>query len=159
MFILKQNSIITMMILSMIVMNAQNSSKIKLITQENIFPENTFKSCHASTLVELGNHRIMASWFAGDHEGANDVAIWSSILENGKWSQPKSIANGIQNDKVRFACWNPVLFKNKKGKLFLYYKVGPNPREWWGEMKVSNNNGATWGNAIRLPNEILGPIK
>ncbi|AOW11383.1 sialidase [Flavobacterium gilvum] len=146
-------------ILSIAVVNAQNLSKVKLITQSTIFPENTFKSCHASTLVELSNHRIMASWFAGDHEGAKDVAIWTSILENGKWSQPKSIGNGIQNDSLRFACWNPVLFKNKKGKLFLFYKVGPNPREWWGEMKVSNNDGKTWGKAKKLPNGILGPIK
>lgn len=159
MYIIKQYIIIPMLFLSTTVMNSQNSSKVKLITQENIFPESTFKSCHASTLVELSDHRIMASWFAGDHEGAKDVAIWTSVLENGNWTQPKSVANGIQNDTLRFACWNPVLFKNKKGKLFLYYKVGPNPREWWGEMKVSNNDGKSWGKAIRLPNEILGPIK
>ncbi len=41
----------------------------------------------------------------------------------------------------------------------LYYKVGPNPREWWGEYKTSGDNGNTWSKAEKLPGNLLGPIK
>jgi hypothetical protein len=37
--------------------------------------------------------------------------------------------------------------------------VGKNPREWWGEMKVSFNDGITWSEKRRLPEGILGPVK
>jgi alpha-L-fucosidase len=51
------------------------------------------------------------------------------------------------------------LFKAKEGKVFLFYKVGPSPREWWGMVRTSANNGKTWSTAKRLPEGILGPIK
>jgi predicted neuraminidase len=68
-------------------------------------------------------------------------------------------ANGVVNDTLRFPSWNPVLFQPSKGKLFLFYKVGPNPREWWGMVKTSNNGGKTWSKGSKLPDGILGPIK
>jgi predicted neuraminidase len=52
-----------------------------------------------------------------------------------------------------------VLFQPKEGPLQLYYKVGPNPVEWWGMLRLSDDNGKTWGPARRLPEGILGPIK
>ncbi len=54
-----------------------------------------------------------------------------------------------------------ILFclKILREKLFLFYKVGINPREWWGMMKSSTDDGKTWSAATRLPNDILGPIK
>jgi hypothetical protein len=41
----------------------------------------------------------------------------------------------------------------------LFYKVGPNPRQWWGMLKTSDDGGHRWSDAIRLPDGILGPIK
>ena len=41
----------------------------------------------------------------------------------------------------------------------LFYKVGPNPVEWWGELKTSTDQGRTWSTSKRLPTGILGPIK
>ena len=52
-----------------------------------------------------------------------------------------------------------MLFKERRGKVFLFYKVGPNPREWWGMVKTSTDEGRTWTTARRLPPGILGPIK
>lgn len=101
----------------------------------------------------------MVVWFGGKYEGSTDVSVWMSVLENKKWSVPKEIANGIQPDKQRFACWNPVIFKSRGGNLFLYYKVGISPRTWWGEMKTSADNGVTWSIARKLPEGFLGPIK
>ena len=52
-----------------------------------------------------------------------------------------------------------MLFQPKEGPLQLYYKVGPNPVEWWGLLRLSDDNGKTWGEPRRLPDGILGPIK
>jgi predicted neuraminidase len=41
----------------------------------------------------------------------------------------------------------------------LFYKVGPSPAKWWGELKTSTDAGQTWSKARRLPEGILGPIK
>jgi alpha-L-rhamnosidase len=41
----------------------------------------------------------------------------------------------------------------------LFYKVGPNPREWWGMLKRSGDNGKSWGEAIKLPEGYIGPVK
>lgn len=114
---------------------------------------------HASTIVELDKGRLMAAWFGGTREGKKDVGIWTSVLTNGEWSAPVEIVNGVINDTLRYPSWNPVLFRTKAGKLFLFYKVGPNPREWWGMKMVSTNNGKTWSKPERLPNGMLGPIK
>src|SRR5690606_2841870 len=103
-----------------------------------------FESCHASTIVSLKGNRLMAAWFAGKHEGSSDVGIWTAVYEKGKWGAPKEVANGIINDTLRYPCWNPVLFRTSAGKLFLFYKVGRSPREWWGMMMTSMDNGKRW---------------
>jgi predicted neuraminidase len=41
----------------------------------------------------------------------------------------------------------------------LFYKVGPSPSTWWGMLRTSADNGATWSEATKLPDGILGPIK
>jgi predicted neuraminidase len=52
-----------------------------------------------------------------------------------------------------------VLFELRAGTLALFYKVGPNPREWWGLVRTSSDAGRTWSEARKLPDGILGPIK
>jgi predicted neuraminidase len=52
----------------------------------------------------------------------------------------------------------PVL-SGVEGPLKLFYKVGPNPREWWGMVMESEDGGKTWSPPRRLPAGILGPIK
>lgn len=135
------------------------AQKVEIIQSTAIFEKAPFEACHASTLVDLGEGKIMAAWFGGKHEGSKDVVIWSSIKTRTQWSQPIEIANGIINNTSRFACWNPVLFKTEHGTLFLHYKVGANPRTWWAEYKTSVNNGKTWSEAQKLPKDFLGPIK
>ena len=41
----------------------------------------------------------------------------------------------------------------------LFFKVGPNPREWWGEMMVSYDRGRTFRDRVRLPEGIDGPVR
>ena len=130
-----------------------------ILKQENIVDNPAFASCHASTIVDLPGNRLLAAWFAGPHESHKEVLIYTAIHENGTWSQPQPVADGIINDTLRYPTWNPVLFRTQSGKLALFYKVGPNPREWWGEYKISNDEGKTWSAAVKLPEGILGPIK
>jgi predicted neuraminidase len=118
-----------------------------------------FEQCHASTLVELEPGVLLAAWFGGAHEGAADVVIWASRYEDSVWSPPVEVANGVVSDLRRYTTWNPVLFLDQKGTLFLFYKVGPNPREWWGMVKTSSDKGRTWSAAKRLPEGIIGPVK
>ncbi|WP_421943447.1 sialidase family protein [Pedobacter sp.] len=139
--------------------SSAQKNDVKIIASNYIFEHAPFEACHASTIVELDRNSIMSAWFGGKHEGSKDVSIWTSINQNGKWSLPIEVANGIQNDTLRLPCWNPVLFKAKNGVLYLHYKVGPNPREWWAEYKTSNNNGKTWSDAKKLAEGFLGPIK
>jgi alpha-L-fucosidase len=126
---------------------------------ELVFKNAPFQACHASTIVETQSGRLLLAWFAGTQEGKSDVSIWLGALNGQEKIVPRIVADGIVNDSLRFPCWNPVLFKEKSGKLFLFYKVGPNPREWWGMVKTSSDNGSSWSEAIRLPQGILGPIK
>jgi predicted neuraminidase len=130
-----------------------------LVRSEFIFETNPVPSCHATTIVEAKDRALVAAWFAGTAEGKADVCIWTATYVDGKWTDPVSVATGVQPDGKKFPCWNPVLFQPKEGPLQLYYKVGPSPVEWWGMLRLSDDNGKTWGEARRLPEGILGPIK
>ena len=119
----------------------------------------SFPTSHASTLVETRGG-LIAAWFGGSQERAIDVGIWLSRNSGGGWSEPREIANGIQEKAViRYPCWNPVLFKGHAGPLLLFYKVGPSPEAWWGMLTISTNEGSTWSAPARLPEGIFGPIR
>jgi predicted neuraminidase len=87
------------------------------------------------------------------------VGIWSARVEGGKWTAPVEVANGIQEERKRYPCWNPVLFQPATGPLLLFYKVGPSPDAWWGMLRTSTDEGKTWSEARRLPPGVLGPSK
>lgn len=129
-----------------------------LLKSEFIYETAPFPSCHASTIVE-GKNGLVAGWFAGTAEKNPDVGIWISRHEGGKWTTPVEVANGVQPDGQRHPSWNPVLFQPKTGPLLLFYKIGPDPQLWWGEVRKSVDGGRTWSAARRLPDRILGPIK
>ncbi len=118
--------------------------------------------CHASTIEEIDGG-IIAAWFGGAHEKNKDVSIWISRNIKGTWSHPTEVANGIQNDILRYPCWNPVLFQPDEGSLMLFYKVGPSPSEWWGMLATSEDDGQTWSGHRKLGKskygDLLGPIK
>jgi alpha-L-rhamnosidase len=87
------------------------------------------------------------------------VGIWVSVKTDSVWSQAAEVVNGIQSDGTRYPCWNPVLFQPNQGPLMLFYKVGPDPKKWWGMLVLSNDGGQTWSAARRLPDGYYGPIK
>jgi predicted neuraminidase len=118
-----------------------------------------YPECHASTIVEVSPGRLVAAWFGGTREGAPDVSIWVARHDGTRWLPATKVADGRQEDGTRHPTWNPVLFKAAAGPLFLFYKVGPSPSQWWGLFKTSTDGGATWSEAQRLAAPLLGPIK
>lgn len=128
-----------------------------LVKSEFIYEQAPFPQCHASTLCEA-NGQLIAAWFGGTRERAQDVEIWTARYEDGKWTTPVSVATGVDGER-RFPTWNPVLFQPRGEPLTLFYKVGPSPSEWWGMKKISRDGGRSWSAGERLPKEILGPIK
>ncbi|GAB1344548.1 exo-alpha-sialidase [Gemmatimonas sp.] len=119
-------------------------------------------SVHASTIAEVRDTLVVA-WFGGAYESAPNVEIWlsrrASRDDRAAWTQPVAVANGVQPDGRRFPTWNPVLDAPGGARLVLYYKVGPNPRDWWGMRTDSNDGGHTWSTPQRLPAGVYGPIK
>nr|WP_262920062.1 sialidase family protein [Niabella hibiscisoli] len=128
--------------------------------EEFLYKKADFPSCHSATILELTNGELLCTFFGGTYERHPDVEIRiSRKTREGKWLEPVSVANGIQPNGTRLPTWNPVLFQPAGGVLTLYYKVGPSPKEWWGEYKTSTDNGHTWSAAQKLEAPILGPIK
>jgi predicted neuraminidase len=132
-----------------------------VIASQFIFEKVPFPQCHASTIDETKGG-LVAAWFGGTREKDPDVGIWLSRHEDSgrgrKWSPPVEIANGLRDGK-RYPTWNPVLFQQPEGPLLLFFKVGPSPSTWWGEVIASDDGGKSWGKPRRLPEGIAGPIK
>lgn len=100
---------------------------MSIIVEKSLITESRrpFESAHASTLLELEGGAILAAWFGGSWEKAPDIAVWTAILRDGTWSEPKKTA-----DCWGTACWNPVLFRGADGRIILYYKVGAEIEKW-----------------------------
>jgi predicted neuraminidase len=124
---------------------------------EHLFEGGPCSPCHASSLVLLDNGCILVAWFGGTREGADDVAIWTALRSQGRWSPPRRVA------KVRaHAHWNPVLLRAPDGRIHLYFKVGQRIPEWETWTCVSADGGSTWSS----PRELVygdrggrGPVK
>ena len=129
-----------------------------VVSSEFIYETAPFPQCHASTL-EFSGDTLVAAWFGGTREKDPDVGIWLARREDGKWTAPVEVANGVQSPEKRHPTWNPVLFQPKEGPLLLFYKVGPDPESWWGMLRTSTDHGRTWSDAVKLPDGFAGPIK
>lgn len=138
---------------------AKLPKSVTTVKTEFIFETAPFKECHASTIAETKDGALLAAWFGGTSESNKDVEIWLSSCKNGQWLAPVSVANGVISDSERYACWNPVLYRTDEKTISLYYKVGLNPRAWWGMVIRSTDEGKTWSKPEKLPDGILGPIK
>lgn len=129
------------------------------VKEEFVFTKSSFPQCHASTICETPRG-LVCSWFGGTRERDKDVGIWTSYNDGAKWSSPKEVANGIQHKDLRYPCWNPVLFQAPgDSPTMLFFKVGPNPRDWWGEVIASYDYGRSFRDRKRLPEAIHGPVR
>lgn len=129
-----------------------------LVRAEFLYDEAPFPECHASTIAET-SAGLVAAWFGGTREGADDVVIWVSRHDGNKWTAPAEAADGVDQGKKRYPCWNPVLFTQPDGTLILFYKVGPSPSRWWGLLKRSSDQGRNWSAVEQIPLGIFGPIR
>lgn len=131
-----------------------------IVLEEFVYTKADFPQCHASTILELPDGELLCAFFGGTEEGDPDVEIRLSRKPvGGTWSAPISVADGLQSETKRLPTWNPVLFQPHGGEIMLFYKVGPNPMDWWGMAKTSGDGGHTWSDARRLEDGLLGPIK
>lgn len=153
-------TIVMLLGLTATVIHAQEQQwKKGILIDEFIYDTASFPSCHAATIIETDNKKLVAAWFGGTKEGHPDVGIWVSRKEKDKWTAPVEVANGVVNDTLRYACWNPVLYQVPGGDLLLFYKVGRKVAFWKGYMKTSKDGGITWSAATALPEGFLGPVK
>ena len=139
-------------------LGVQKQMEYKVIKKEYIFEDDRpYKSCHASTILDLPGEEMLAAWFGGTHEGADDVAIWFSRRTEGRWTYPAKAADieGIPH-------WNPVLLKKKDDTILLFYQDGHKIPDWKSKVTISTDYGKTWSE----PKEIVegarggrGPIK
>ncbi len=141
------------------------SDDAKLVLSEFVYAleDRATPECHASTLAE-SHGTLVAAWFGGKHEKADDVGIWVSRKLSTGWTRPTEVENGVQSEQVRYPCWNPVLFQPSAGPLMLFYKVGPSPSAWWGMLATSRDGGKTWSEPRKLGRDpavghLLGPVK
>lgn len=92
--------------------------KHAIVSEEIVFPMQS-EHTHGSSLVMLPNGDLLAAWFQGSGErSADDVRIMGARMKKGTktWTQPFLMA-----DTKNIPDCNPVLFLNRKGKLFLVW--------------------------------------
>ena len=122
---------------------------------QQIFESNpTAPSCHAATIVEVTPDVFLAAWFAGTYEGHPDVGIWLARCEGGVWREPVKVA-----DEPGVSHYNPVLFRDRTGTLWLFYKIGLSVPTWTGMHRTSSDGGRTWSAPTMLPAGLIGPAK
>jgi predicted glycoside hydrolase/deacetylase ChbG (UPF0249 family)/predicted neuraminidase len=95
----------------------RNAGK-SIISEKYIFPFQN-EHVHGSSIVKLPDGDLLACWFQGSGErSADDVRIMGARFKkaNNKWSDPFLMA-----DTKGLPDCNPVLFLNRKNKLFLFW--------------------------------------
>lgn len=129
-----------------------------ILINEFIYDSTSFVSVHAPTIEETPSGLISA-FFGGLYEGHPEVNIYVSRLVDTGWTTPVEVADGIVNDTLRKACYNPVLYQIPGKELILFYKIGKNVQDWSGYLIRSYDDGFTWTSPEALPEGFLGPIK
>lgn len=127
------------------------------ITREMLFAEGAFfPSCHASTVLPMKNGVVLAAYFAGEYEKADDVAIWLSRRVNGVWLDPVKVAKVYPD----VAHWNPVLMPIPGGAR-LIFKVGRTITGWKSWTMTTQDAGVTWSEPEPYPaaHDDRGPVR
>ncbi len=138
---------------------SQSAAKEIIVSsgRELIFTEKPTEDCHASTVLPLENGNVVAAWFAGTKEKADDVNILTSVRTEDGWGAPVKVTADENT-----AHWNPVLFELPDGRIALYFKVGKEIASW-KTFVCHSSDGKNWSE----PQELVagdtsagrGPVK
>ena len=117
-----------------------------------------FTRIHAASLVELGQGKIRAFWYAGTDEGTQDVTIQTAVFDPraGVWSPERMVASRETTQRALFRyvkkLGNPVVGRATDGSLWLFY-VTVSIGGWAGSsitVVTSRDDGETWSQARRI---------
>jgi len=103
-----------------LIVGAMTAPAAEQYTSELIFPLESWHN-HSSSIVETPNGGLLVCWFHGSGERtADDVLIRAARWNRGKagWSQPFTLA-----DTPGFPETNPVLFVDRRGRLFFFWPL------------------------------------
>lgn len=69
----------------------------RVLENEFVYAQTDFPQCHASSIVELKNGDLVATYFGGTKERNPDVCIWVNRKPKGSrsWSKPVLVADGV----------------------------------------------------------------
>lgn len=128
-------------------------SKSSFIVPPNEMPT---PLCHAATLVETASGELMAAWYGGSRQGAQDVRIWGANYRDHQWHAPRQLTEPLPDNTD--AHWDPVLF-SQDSLLHLYFRAGKSPRLWQSYHQLSPDYGYSWSSAQPQIQGFHGPIR
>lgn len=114
--------------------------------------------CHASTIAQMPDGRMLAAWFGGTCEGHPDVGVWQSEYINHAWTNTRQIVDLQNTDGAKGSIFNPVLYQYPEGPTLMFYLYGP-LMEAKGAMIISEDGGQTWSEPRLLPDGVRGATK
>jgi predicted neuraminidase len=123
-----------------------------------IFRQGPTVSVHAPSIAALSDGALMAVWYGGSREGAGDVSLYTSRLEQGvqEWTVPRVLVSRQQlaHDLGRHIrkLGNAVLLADGKQTVWMFF-VSTSAGGWSTSainLMMSRDNGKSWGAATRL---------
>ena len=124
------------------------------------------RQSHCSSPLVSDDGTLVVAWFAGAHEGADDVRI---VVATG------SVDGDVDSPRVLFpesaVChWNPVLARGPSlgapaasQPLWLWFKRGPSIQSWTTYVTTSADDGRTWADPVEFapggPPGGRGPVR
>ena len=128
-----------------------------VFTTQVVNPASPHAKSHSATLAEMPDGSLVAAWYAGSGEGADDVAIYLTRRDaEGNWTQPQPVftREGVMRDLRRnvISLGNPLLLPDPSGRLGMLF-VSIAAGRWSGSsmnLAWSEDGGSTWGPARNL---------
>src|SRR5690606_30103410 len=81
--------------------NALQKWQKGVVKDEFIYDKAAFPSCHSASIAETTEGGLVYTFFGGTRERHPDVEIYVCRYENGEWTAPTSVADGVQEDGSR----------------------------------------------------------